>query len=174
MKFSIERDFIAHGLRCVVLAGSVGHRYGYVGLPKGHPLHGLSYSEGSAALKTAWDRAKEGPIGKRGIITVFLSACAADDELPSADCVFDVHGGLTYSASSKNYPVENDSLWWFGFDCGHWDDAKDESIMDEKHLALERKYGFSRDGTVRTEEYVVAECERLAEQLATFNVEASA
>lgn len=38
----IEKDFEAHGLRCLVIAQPMGHRCGYVGLPKGHALYGFS------------------------------------------------------------------------------------------------------------------------------------
>ena len=166
MAHKIERDFTAHGLRCVVLAVNLGHRCGYVGVPKGHKLYGLDCSDRSPLLKAAWDSVKEGPIGKRSILPVILSAA---DELPRADVVFDVHGSLTYSDGDAKYPVESDGLWWFGFDCEHSGDLKDESIMDENYIALERKYSFARVGVVRTEEYVAAECERLAEQLAAFS-----
>lgn len=45
------------------------------------------------------------------------------------DVDVDVHGGLTYAASCHGGichdppPGEDDSRWWLGFDCGHWDDG---------------------------------------------------
>ena len=43
-----------------------------------------------------------------------------------------VHGGLTYSTAlptrvsdyeNQTYPIKSDTFtWWFGFDCGHYDD----------------------------------------------------
>lgn len=166
MSYKIERDFISHNLRCVVLALNIGHRCGYVGVPRNHPLYGISYNDQTPILKAIWERAKDGAIGKRGILPVFCQAFEDDSELPRVDVVFDVHGGITYSDSNKEYPAPNNGLWWFGFDCGHAGDAKDESIMDASQIALERKYNFFHGGTIRTEEYVAAECESLAEQLA--------
>jgi hypothetical protein len=68
-----------------------------------------------------------------------------------------VHGGLTYSE-------EDEGLWCFGYDCGHWDDAKDPEIMSD-----EMKKRFNRwtdtGGTIKTLEFCVAECEALAKQL---------
>lgn len=58
--------------------------------------------------------------------------------------VFNAHGGVTYSGGD-NYPVEGVDLWWFGFDCAHSADEEDGG---------------------RSLEYVVAECESLATQLA--------
>ena len=38
-------DFEAHGLPCRMRRGPVGSWNGYVGVPKGHPLHAVSYSD---------------------------------------------------------------------------------------------------------------------------------
>jgi hypothetical protein len=43
-RFTVEKDWItAAGLRAVVTMGSMGFRCGYVGVPEGHPLHGVGY-----------------------------------------------------------------------------------------------------------------------------------
>lgn len=58
----------------------------------------------------------------------------------------DVHGGMTYSsevAGSGNYPESYENLWWFGYDCGHYQDSP--SMQDTA--------------------YNIAECESLATQL---------
>jgi hypothetical protein len=44
-KFKVEKDFIVDGYRCVVIGGSMGHRCGYVGLPKEHSLYGKHYND---------------------------------------------------------------------------------------------------------------------------------
>lgn len=41
----IERDWFCDGLRCVVVMGTLGHRCGYVGITKEHPLFKVEYSE---------------------------------------------------------------------------------------------------------------------------------
>jgi hypothetical protein len=67
----------------------------------------------------------------------------------------EVHGGLTFGDGAK-----------FGFDCAHFYDAKDpELISDEYRKIYERWPRFDESGTVRTLEFCVAECERLAAQL---------
>jgi hypothetical protein len=82
-----------------------------------------------------------------------------------------VHGGLTFSSRGydDDYPVVS-QLWWFGFDCAHAGDAKDESLISEQYKPL-----FLRphllSGTVRTLEYCINECEHLAKQLHNFKEE---
>lgn len=43
--FKVEKDFMINDYRCVVLGTSMGHRCGYVGLPKGHDLEGVYYGK---------------------------------------------------------------------------------------------------------------------------------
>lgn len=76
-----------------------------------------------------------------------------------------VHGGLTYSTSKENsnYPIES-NLWWFGYDCAHWGDAKDLSMaINPAILEVERMY--PETGIVRTLAFCMNECRDLAEQL---------
>ena len=149
----VERDWTTKaGLRAVCLYVRQSHRCGYVAVPRGHPLHGVKYSEHCEALRGELERIKGTPIGKRGII----SLVCWDGERASPEIVFDVHGGLTYSGiDSDGYPLgEKNDAWWFGFDCAHAGDGTGYN-SGEAHL-------------VRTEEYVVSECESLAEQLAVF------
>ena len=77
-----------------------------------------------------------------------------------------VHGGLTYARKGGEYPVESD-LYWFGFDCAHYDDRKDWSIMDEKHKEVYRTLmDLTFEGsTIKDTAFCVAECESLARQL---------
>lgn len=149
MRYSIENDWITlAGLRAICLRVDGDWRCGYVEVPADHPLFNVDYNEHSKALSSAWVAAQEGPIGKRGIIPVF---CALGDPTRATpDRVLDVHGSLTFSAAGKNgYPVKSEG-WWFGFDCAH---AGDQTK-------------FSVDGVFRTVEYVMQECESLANQLA--------
>lgn len=77
------------------------------------------------------------------------------DEEPLA--YMDVHGGLTYANGKDNYPVAGYE-WWFGFDCAH---AGDKNI-DEY---IPKKLYVGTYGIVRDEQFVINECEKLAEQL---------
>lgn len=45
MNYRVEEDFEYKGFRCVVVASVMGHRCGYVQIPKGHPYFAKSYDE---------------------------------------------------------------------------------------------------------------------------------
>lgn len=142
----IEKDWTTQaGLRAaiVIVEYSSGswHRCGYVAVQPGHPLHGVAYKQATDALKAP---SGDEPLGNRGIFTVLFAACG-DGLTSEPQCVFDVHGSITYSGGGKGrYPVQHDGLWWFGFDCAH---AGDDEVGG------------------RSLEYVIAECESLARQI---------
>ena len=72
-----------------------------------------------------------------------------------------VHGGLTYSentGSTDSYPISSTD-WFFGFDCAHCDDGIIELSEYELKFYLNQSPPKSLD-------FVVTECESLAEQLA--------
>ena len=48
--YSVEKSWDYKGLTCTVFATSVGHRCGYVGVPKGHPLFGVDRSDETSVL----------------------------------------------------------------------------------------------------------------------------
>ena len=71
------------------------------------------------------------------------------------DLEISVHGGVTYSEGNV-----------FGFDCAHYMDAQDVTIMDDYHKKLYSTYpGYRKKvGTVKTTEFCSAECESMAAQ----------
>jgi hypothetical protein len=70
------------------------------------------------------------------------------------DIDIEVHGGLTFAHDGE-----------FGFDCAHFYDAKDESLMDDVHKRIQAMYpSFLYEGTVRTLEFCINECENMAKQ----------
>lgn len=86
-----------------------------------------------------------------------------------------VHGDLTYASFCQEGDDESegichvpepgapDNVWWFGFDCAHSCD------LSPGFLHTYAKYGETypfRDAEYRDIAYVVAECEKLAKQLA--------
>ena len=94
------------------------------------------------------------PMGHRcGYVTVPEEhPCAGKDY---DDVGVNVHGGLTFSNGAK-----------FGFDCAHWDDAKDPELMNEEYRKIHERWPrIGETGTVKTLEFCVAECEKLAAQL---------
>jgi len=139
------------GLPCLAHRGPMGNWCGYAAVPPGHPLHGTAY--------------------------------------PDADV--SVHGGLTYSDRCSGAichvpnPGEPDDVWWFGWDCGHaWDfsPALAAQIRGANFFALpfllepyDHAAAMAADPSsptwpwreiYRTLDYVQAETNRLAEQLA--------
>lgn len=168
-RYVVERQFKHMGYECVVTFGVLGHRCGYVGIPKTHSLYGKRCSD--------YLKIKKKDLGDREISGIFplLCACFDEDERIKIEAYFQCHGGITFSdgGKSSSYPIESD-LWWFGFDCGHCDDGKELELAYERfpnyrknlsmQIEIERK--FHIDGLiVRTEEYVAEECKKLAEQL---------
>lgn len=128
------------GYDCLLMQGPFA-LCGYVRIPEGHPLHGVSYNEPlPAALQEKGKEVLEGPIGKRGPIDVF---CMAGRGSLHAGDLFDVHGSVTYSGEREG------AGFWYGFDLGHLDD---------------HETGIDEDA-----EYAKTECARLATQLAALH-----
>lgn len=75
-----------------------------------------------------------------------------------------VHGGVTFCGE-----LDEAEGIWLGFDCAHSDDARDPSLYDDEYRAIQAKHPwptFGRKQTIRTTDYVRAECKHLAEQIA--------
>lgn len=165
--YKVESDFEYKGYRCVVVFQEDGHRCGYVGVEIGHPLYGKDYGDYLDIKKSDMDGE---PIGKRGIMPILSFALDEDDRV-RMDCYFDVHGGLTYAGADDEYPRKS-NLWWIGFDCAHYNDAKDFDCMekyfgDNPHtkIRIELEKQYPTDGEVRTKEYVEEECKSLVDQI---------
>lgn len=80
----------------------------------------------------------------------------------------DVHGGLTFSSPCSGpicHITDNpDNLYWFGFDCAHWNDAVPG--IDFALMTIERPLLSNHDKkSYRELDYVKAETMKLAEQL---------
>ena len=81
--------------------------------------------------------------------------------VPHDDAPVQAHGGLTYSARCNGdichvpEPGMPDDVWWFGFDCGHFQDVVPAIDITMKF----------EDSTYRDLAYVTAEICDLAEQL---------
>lgn len=151
MSYEIEKLWTTKaGLKaaCVVVRNS--HRCGYVEVPKGHPLHGVDYSQETDALN--FDP-NEATLGKKSPMIAFTAASEDGGVRRSPDIAFDVHGGVTF-AGGGTYPVESEG-WWFGFDCAHAGDGYMDPTMNV----------FGMNDPVRSLGYVVEECESLAQQI---------
>ena len=150
--FEVEKDWNTEsGLRAVCLmVNGESHRCGYVAVPKDHPIYKVGYSEHSDALKSALEAALNKTRKEEHMS--YIKLLCYDGESAEPEIVFSVHGGLTYAGGNGEYPVDGEDLWWFGFDCAHYGD-------------LTRGRYSCGDGTWRTKDYVVGECENLAKQL---------
>ena len=146
-RYEIESEFKHEDLLCVVIMLSTGHRCGYVGVNENSKLFEVNYSD-KIKSKELLNEIKNTTIGKRGII----SCLCWDGDSVSPDILFNVHGGITYS-DGNNYPIKKDyKLWWFGFDCAHFGDAKDwDSVKKyfpkkqwESIWKIEQEYSFDR------------------------------
>ena len=82
----------------------MGHRCGYVGIPKNHPLYGKEYSD--------YLEIKKADVGDRKISGIFplLGACLDKDERIRIEAYFSCHGGITFAdgGENSNYPIESD------------------------------------------------------------------
>ena len=168
-RYIVEQEFEHAGYKCVVTFNMMGIRYGYVGIPKNHPLYGKECSD--------YLEIKKADVGDREISGIFplIGACLDEDERIRIEAYFSCHGGISFADGGENsdYPIESD-LWWFGFDCGHYGDAKELKLAYENFpdyrdvikIAMETK--IYSEGIIRTEDYVAAECKKLAEQLKEF------
>lgn len=137
--YKVEREWKHAGLSCAVVQGrEAGNRCGYVRVPLGHSFYGKNY-----------------------------------DELD-----LDVHGGLTFAEVEPCTEHEDGQGYWFGFDCAHAGDASYDPNADidsagptarkmmEINREMDRKYPMTHSEHFWSESEVVAETERLAEQLA--------
>jgi len=94
------------------------------------------------------------PMGHRcGYVTVPDGRPCAGKDYNDVDV--EVHGGLTYGQERQ-----------FGFDCAHLYDAKDPALMSEEYRKNYEKWPrFDEGATIKTLEFCVVECEKLAVQL---------
>ena len=87
----------------------------------------------------------------------------------------EVHGGLTFSDIEPCTEHKDGQGWWFGFDCAHSNDLMYDPDADLAKVSAEVRRMFAiykqfhiapETGHYWTEAEVVAETNRLAEQLA--------
>ena len=134
--------FTHAGFNCKIMLTSMGHYCGYVDVPPGHPFFSKAYGDVVPAPKHIINRPVS--VGKDvGTIPLFCATSVTDTSAP-IDLLMHVHGGITYASKA-----ENGKDWTFGFDCAHSDDGRKEG-----------------DPGWKDEAFVMAECRRLAEQLA--------
>lgn len=127
----------ATGLPCLIVRSPSGALCGYVGVPKGHPNHGIDYDDVEVEV--------------HGGLT-FAAPCAH-----SKDEQQDVSRTICHLPSAG----EPDDVWWLGFDCAH---AGDESPAINSRLPAHLHMSFEGD-TYKDLAYVTAQVQSLAKQL---------
>lgn len=137
------------GLDCMVKRNDHGAWCGYVGVTKGHPFYGISYSE-------IYDRFPEVEIDVHGGLT-FSDKC---------------HEGLGDDAICHvPFPGRDGDVWWLGFDCAH---AFDLSPLmgyrmheyDPERWPWPPVQGVLGADVYRTVDFAKNECRKLAASLA--------
>jgi hypothetical protein len=144
-------------LPCLARRGTQGSWCGYVAVMPDHPWYGVKYSECPHG-EDEW--------------------CEHRPEH-----LVDVHGGLTYSdfcTDDKEDGIchvpeegEPEKVWWFGFDCAHFDDYMPAmearlKLLHEERPDLEPPELLEISGlrvSYKTLEFVKAEVTHLASQL---------
>ena len=162
MNYKIKKDWMTKaGLRAVVtlVHPTYPHFCGYVGLPKEHPAFGKPWYK---TIEDDVDYTEE-----------YKNIMEQINDV-------NVHGGMTYSTTTNimdSYPaLSTDEVHWFGFDAAHAGDAVDwesgkeliDTKEEEEQLVIVKeimnRHPIPGD-VIRTEEYMIEECEKLAEQL---------
>lgn len=141
------------GLACLIRRGPLGNWCGYVGVPEGHPWHGMDYHH-CVVCRTS-----------------YLDGCEHNEPLSS---VVIVHGGLTFAAGCDGDPVagvchvadDGDTVWWLGFDCGHGFDLVPGLVARGLALGYSIEDATFGSATYRDIEYVRGEVRSLAQQVA--------
>jgi hypothetical protein len=54
-----------------------------------------------------------------------------------------VHGGITYSGPGVN-SCDDESFWWLGFDCAHYEDAPNPDLLDQHFEGAEEEKNISK------------------------------
>lgn len=126
-------------LPCLIVRNPIGALCGYAGVYEGHPLYKQGYS---------------------------------DPEVSDIS----VHGGLTFAGPCMKAedhsefvchipePGTSDDVWWFGFDCAHWNDLM-PGMLALREIMPKYDVGLDYRNVYRDMDYVKHEVATLARQL---------
>ncbi len=90
-----------------------------------------------------------------------------------------VHGGLTYSSLTTDYPVKTEKdTYWVGFDCAHYGDGKDYDAIirlnPDKGKQIVEIYSSTWCSTeneiLRSKLYVLNECRDVVNQITDYKL----
>ncbi len=130
------------GLPCLVKRNPrLGFLCGYVGVPEGHPLFGLNYTNGAVEALDA----------HHGVN--YTDLCQDEDDPAASICHIPE-------------PGDPDRVWWFGYDCGHMGDQAPAMLAREREMGFPPPPHSDWGDIYRTVEYVKDVNAKLARQLA--------
>lgn len=147
-------DSTMSGLSVCARRNSMKAWCGYVGVPTSHAL----FRKGYDARIAVPDRGAVS-LEKTSPIIIFLEALNDDDGAVSLSCLINVHGGLTYA--KEGWP-KDDGLWYFGFDCSHYNDLTPKQVFMASASGV---WTLSGEETYRNLDYVEQELTNMASQL---------
>ena len=155
MKSGLEKDWeTKEGYRCIIVLNTrSGSRCGYIFIPK----------DDKAYVEPTYSTYEFGGI-EREVMRY------------NEDYDIEVHCGITYGETgpTKKFPAnEPREGTWLGFDTAHYDDAVDydaweellENDADKKIFNTLKEMEFMSDGTVRSHDFMVQECENMSKQI---------
>lgn len=156
------------GLSCLIVRGPMGALCGYVGVSEDHPAHRFHY-DGMSLKRAARNHRqwrKQAKLSQKIGFEKAMSRKSTYHSEPKKGTgekihAISVHGGLTFSGHCQGTEEKGichktdgkDKVWWFGFDCAHYDDFCP-------------KKDYMREGTYRDFAYVTQEVVSLAKQMA--------
>ena len=115
---SLDYTDDATGYLVAMRRGPMKHWCAYVGIPAGHPWHGLGYDTPVKAFAGAMER--EFAIDDIGVIQLICGSLDAvpEENIYRLSVILRCHGGVAWAAN-KPASGKPDGRWWFGFDCSH-------------------------------------------------------
>ena len=151
------------GYKYKVIFGEMGHRCGYVYIPRDYLL--------SDDMKFAISPDSDGlTIQELEYLSLMLN-CYNDDFN-----TLKVHGGITFNEALEDVDINEseDFIYCLGFDCGHSGDMKDEECFKtyfpetsdtRRRFWFGDKYPMFNRGSIKTKLFCVQECLNLIKQL---------
>jgi hypothetical protein len=137
----------ATGMPCLAVRNRMGAWCGYVGVPQGHPFHGVGYDGVRIGKGDLYEETDYPPSHYE---LTFSGSCM--EGVPEAQ-------GICHVVE----PGEDDHVWWLGFDCAHGSDLIPGMMRfheEFRHDHPESTVG--RGETYKTLAYVKGVCAELA------------
>lgn len=157
MKFFREPDYVdgcAFGLPIHMRRNHAKAWCGYVGIPRGHPFFGLSFSDRVPVNRGTILVKDQSPMA------LFIEAFHKEDGHVALDILLDCPGGVTWGANHVPLGGGLPGYWYLGFDCSHYNDLSPKDMV--QGLIEDMSW---RSGTYRDYDFTLAACRKLAEQL---------